>query len=1313
MKKKAIALSTVIILILALFVVGIGYNVIMVLKDVGEEGIDTLWPEEGNFSPFKFGPKTAREINVDNSIKALICSINAITYFDSIYEAEKDNGHMEEIKREDFFNTHYSSANFWENSCGNIVPTSLDELDESEVIVVDEVEGEGEVEISSNNGQKCYDAYGFCVYREYAPSGPGNMYFYKDAKYNAEDITTCPQETPYCQMVCPLEIRSTCKPDETPVKHCGSGWGYGDNIQYCMKNGYYCQQDCKDGCLEEGGKVYCEENKLDIETMIKTNAEQARIFGSVDCTGGKQYGGSCVKCSYDYNPPYFKCYVNNFNLPQSGFEDKSFLENWVAGIGDPEYVVYYEAFPQGEEAYWQVDYGSMTPLALYGGAVASIILPVNPNLITKAVNIKSVGLKAVLAETTIGSLVSFGVRQAKLFKQNLFFLKIKNKDLVFKLQLMQDAMDNFGGKLNPFKEFGELDSTEFLPIYRKYIDDAGKISDETALFTEMADEVNRQWVKTYTGTLTPAELSTQSGTYSQIFLDEAIKPTLASNIDIAAARIARTFDIPLATFFGKGKLSEEALNTYLDTAVKRSEDIQTIFKSGFLNKNVDQLAYFNKLSSGLDMTLDSNVKFGAQIDEIIKSLEKTNRVNDVANFLFTKTPLRVPADLAKFEYKLARIGLTPFNTKNRWATLLLITWMADLIESENDKFLPHGVNTMVLRSPSMFGYGYEYDLESATPYTIIIKNEGTDKNGYKRFYLASPCEADLEVSKVNFYQTLSAKTFWGETAGADNIMKYDIYNFGSGYSIVNKGTLAYAQPPSPVKVQEKISDSPDYLTIITTLKNIDSSFSSINGNTDLALIFSIGTKRFDSGEIEKALNIFMILAKYYPYSYETIRPANNTNVYIDGILSNPELFLKIDPVTLKEIAFEELTTKEERARFFAPLMKDTGEFDCISYDTYLNFDPGPGMTCEERLANYLTVDTHLPQYVFNRNGNNFYQLIYEYNMRLRSIYENAYLSWFYFDISGVDVSRKDDGLSGDKATYRDINKWVSFSYEERKEEYYKAYDELVTRLTEGFDPDKDTFWCLTDEGWGINFGTCALSSGGSLPSYGGTLPNYESGNILIPIHIKYAKTEIDDKLLPTYYNMISFVNEYEAIYNRYLSDTDISNDRDSELLDKKEFFEKKAELGEGWFEKEDLRKWFEISEEIIDRGLITDSSMAIKGVEDINLAGDGDTFPDDVIPLNSWGIQLYANLEEGTDPNYCYQAYDPKIQAIINTLSVSSMFLDDVVGALFAAGCGLTGVGATMVTVCYKVGAAAFNLISAHTIQELQKLRKWPKRGDV
>ncbi len=80
----------------------------------------------------------------------------------------------------------------------------------------------------------------------------------------------------------------------------------------------------------------------------KGNYERTRAY----CYGGEKIKTSkgletdiIVKCEEDG----LICYVCNFYLPQEVTD----FEYWITGFGDPQYLAYYESFPEGQDIYWE------------------------------------------------------------------------------------------------------------------------------------------------------------------------------------------------------------------------------------------------------------------------------------------------------------------------------------------------------------------------------------------------------------------------------------------------------------------------------------------------------------------------------------------------------------------------------------------------------------------------------------------------------------------------------------------------------------------------------------------------------------------------------------------------------------------------------------------------------------------------------------------------------------------------------------------------------------------------------------------------
>jgi hypothetical protein len=56
-------------------------------------------------------------------------------------------------------------------------------------------------------------------------------------------------------------------------------------------------------------------------------------------------------CNMEYTETTTKCTINEFSLPQS-FEGLEKPKEWIEGFGDPEFLVYFEKFPIGEDKSW-------------------------------------------------------------------------------------------------------------------------------------------------------------------------------------------------------------------------------------------------------------------------------------------------------------------------------------------------------------------------------------------------------------------------------------------------------------------------------------------------------------------------------------------------------------------------------------------------------------------------------------------------------------------------------------------------------------------------------------------------------------------------------------------------------------------------------------------------------------------------------------------------------------------------------------------------------------------------------------------------
>jgi len=92
--------------------------------------------------------------------------------------------------------------------------------------------------------------------------------------------------------------------------------------------------------------------------------------GEILAIGDQLQDAICVSCEQTGE----KCSIEGFELPHEVKQgDES--DTWIKGLGDPKYIVYYEAFPTGEDAAWQVSAISVfTDIVMWGGLINLIPL---------------------------------------------------------------------------------------------------------------------------------------------------------------------------------------------------------------------------------------------------------------------------------------------------------------------------------------------------------------------------------------------------------------------------------------------------------------------------------------------------------------------------------------------------------------------------------------------------------------------------------------------------------------------------------------------------------------------------------------------------------------------------------------------------------------------------------------------------------------------------------------------------------------------------------------------------------------------------
>jgi len=134
---------------------------------------------------------------------------------------------------------------------------------------------------------------------------------------------------------------------------------------------------------------------------------------------------------------------------------------------------------------------------------------------------------------------------------------------------------------------------------------------------------------------------------------------------------------------------------------------------------------------------------------------------------------------SKVGVKTLKLG--DFVRKNKLATLLVLGLTTNIIDQQLERNLPHGSNTLQLSTAIGPTKGEldsrEFTSEVSPVYIELVKDRNQPP---ERFHLASPCKADLYLSRGKTICRMHK-----------DISQYDFYNFGLGAIAVDSDTIVY------------------------------------------------------------------------------------------------------------------------------------------------------------------------------------------------------------------------------------------------------------------------------------------------------------------------------------------------------------------------------------------------------------------------------------------------------------------------------------------------------------------------------------------
>ncbi len=411
-------------------------------------------------------------------------------------------------------------------------------------------------------------------------------------------------------------------------------------------------------------------------------------YASKDGTKTAKFGDVRVTCNKEKQ----MCFVYNFYLPQKVDEDKPF--SYIFNYGDPKYLIYYEMFPHGEERAWiQQGENDVLAIAAVSGVVGAFF-SVGGHLSTQ--------LKKAILSNKIRS--SFALRlfwseEDKALEKVLISKGISKDEASTLVNLVKNKeYKEFLSKAT--KEIGEADALKALKNYeltltKKYL---------TPLDMELSDMFDELIEKGYV-------TRTEKGwVIKDSVKEKAVKEIIAPDIKNALEKVA-------------GELKK------MDKSTK-----------GLWAKKARYYAkwMWNNRPTSLMLALE-DATISKMTEATLKDYTAAEELEDLAKC----------ATLTKGKSFKALCLLT-----------FALGYTAARIDEMNEKYRNVGFNTLGIYSPLLFlgsphsYFGKRFAISVSLPielepYMLVLDKCGDGKIGSDdiRFYLASPCKADLVITK--------------------------------------------------------------------------------------------------------------------------------------------------------------------------------------------------------------------------------------------------------------------------------------------------------------------------------------------------------------------------------------------------------------------------------------------------------------------------------------------------------------------------------------------------------------------------------------
>ncbi|RLI98011.1 MAG: hypothetical protein DRO99_01830 [Candidatus Aenigmatarchaeota archaeon] len=465
------------------------------------------------------------------------------------------------------------------------------------------------------------------------------------------------------------------------------------------------------------------------------------------------------------------CDVNNFELPQDTSNTDTARE-FVTGLGDPQFVAYYEAFPEGEEVAWLMGSDDFFVMSMViGGAI---------NMIPFAGKLAGKGISKVIPKV-VKEAVENGFRKIllKMGLRKMAGLTVKNAmasltdDVLRKavFEGMEEALEASARRAG----LEALDQTTRKQITRNIVTmvQRGIGPDEIAsalarsykssIGQEMSEAAFRDFMeKQVTGTFTDVvgrvvinNADDVARAVNNMKIDEVFDGVLSKQ---GEKSFAKGFFGPIAEDVIEKDLPQNALPSVLREAVKNKLTVHKTTIIGNIKKMVRTAS--SRVSDMIDaaggkianapytpwgylkqhpilkeyVLHSRSLRFYA-----IDAMDELGWFDDMEEW-----GIPMPEEFAECLF------VVPGVTKKECIILQSAAVMMIVNDKQNEKFNPHYANSVSLHRTIWPEYNINLTYEAYNYFVQVKRSRNIwEGGGPQRLMLASPCKSDLHVNKTS------------------------------------------------------------------------------------------------------------------------------------------------------------------------------------------------------------------------------------------------------------------------------------------------------------------------------------------------------------------------------------------------------------------------------------------------------------------------------------------------------------------------------------------------------------------------------------